>query len=268
MSGATWLPACPVVGTVVWDKEFAEIYDTVYARESDRAVLDPIVDSLADLADGGPALEFAIGTGRVALPLSARGVRVVGVELSPDMADQLVRKPGAGAVEVTVGDMASVRVPGAYRLVYLVANTIMNVTTQNEQVAVFTNAAAHLEGGGVFVLEVIVPPLRSVPPRELGRVFALEDTHLGIDTFDDPLGQVSWSHHWFEVGGRWVRHSAPYRYVWPSEMDLMARIAGLHLRERWADWIRTPSTPTAHLKWSCTRSRSPSAPQHAPSRGT
>jgi SAM-dependent methyltransferase len=233
------------VGTVVWDKEFAELYDTVYAGKSDRGVLDPIVDFLAELADDGPALEFAIGTGRVALPLAARGLRVAGIELSPHMADQLARKPGADAVEVTVGDMASVAVPGAYRLVYLVANTIMNVTTQDEQVAVFTNAAAHLEAGGVFVLEVIVPPLRSVPPEELGRVFSLEDSHVGIDTFDDPLGQVSWSHHWFEVGGRWVRHSAPYRYLWPPEMDLMARIAGLRVRERWADWVRTPFDTTS-----------------------
>jgi SAM-dependent methyltransferase len=237
---AAHLPASPDVGTVVWSEEFAEIYDAIYAGKADRAVVEPLVDFLAGLAGDGPALEFGIGTGRVAVPLAARGIRVAGIELSSHMADQLVRKPGADVIEVTIGDMASTRVPGTYRLVYLVANTIMNLTSQDEQVAVFANAAAHLEPGGAFVLEVIVPPLRSIPPTELGRVFSLEDSHVGIDTFDDPLGQVSWSHHWFELGGRWVRHSAPYRYVWPSEMDLMARIADLHLRERWADWVRTP----------------------------
>jgi hypothetical protein len=135
--------------------------------------------------------------------------------------------------------MATTRVAGGFALVYLVANTIMNVTTQDEQLAVFANAAAHLEPGGRFVVEVGVPQLRSVPRGEVGRVFTLDPDHVGIETYDDLVGQIAWSHHWMEAGGRLVRHSAPYRYVWPSELDLMARIAGLRLRERWAGWDRS-----------------------------
>jgi len=208
----------------------------------DPAVLGPAVDALTDLARGGPVLEFAIGTGRVALPLAARGLNVCGIELSQHMADVLAAKPGAEAVTVTIGDMTSARVPGTFKLVYLVWNTIMNVTTQQEQVAVFANAAAHLESGGCFVVEVIVPQLRRVPPGEAGRVFALDSDHVGIETFDDLVGQITWSHHWREVDGRLVRHSAPYRYVWPSELDLMAQLAGFRLRERWAGWSRAPFT--------------------------
>jgi len=178
----------------------------------------------------------------VALPLSARGVHVHGLELSPDMADHLRSKPGADGVPVTIGDMKSVRVAGTFTLVYLVANTIMNVTTQEEQLAVFANAAAHLEPGGSFVVEVIVPHLRSVPRGEIGRIFTLDPTHVGLETFDDLVGQIAWSYHWMEVEGRVVRHSAPYRYVWPSELDLMARLAGFRLRERWAGWDKAPFT--------------------------
>ena len=133
-------------------------------------------------------------------------------------------------------------VPGPFRLVYLVANSIMNVTTQDEQIAVFANAAAHLEPGGSFVVEVIVPQLRHVPPGDTARVFTLRPDHVGIETFDDVAAQIAWSHHWMEVEGRLVRHSAPYRYVWPSELDLMGRLAGLRLRERWADWSGSPFT--------------------------
>lgn len=201
-----------------------------------------MVDVLSSLARGGPALEFAVGTGRVALALRARGIEVSGIELSPHMVEKLRAKPGADAVPVTVGDMTATRVPGTFRLVYLVANTIMNVTTQDDQVAVFANAAAHLEPGGCFVVEVIVPQLRRVPPGEAARVFTLDPDHVGIETFDDLVGQVASSHHWMEVEGRLVRHSAPYRYVWPSELDLMARIAGLRLRARWAGWERQAFT--------------------------
>jgi SAM-dependent methyltransferase len=204
------------------------------------AVVDPVVDALAELAGGGRALEFAVGTGRIALPLRARGVEVHGIELSPHMAAELQAKPGADAVPVTVGDMATTRLAGTYALVYLVFNTIMNVTTQDEQVAVFVNAAAHLDPGGVFVVEVVVPQLRRLPPGELGRVFTLEPGHVAIETFDDPVGQISWSHHWIDAGGRLATHSAPYRYVWPAELDLMARIAGLRLRHRWSDWTGAP----------------------------
>jgi SAM-dependent methyltransferase len=230
------------MGVITWGQDLAEIYDKTSAAGFEPSVLDPMVDLLAELAQGGSALEFAVGTGRVALPLSARGVRVQGIELSEPMAEQLRAKPGADAVSVTVGDMTTTRVAGPFTLLYLVANTIMNVTTQEEQVAVFANAAAHLESGGCFVVEVIVPQLRSVPPGEVGRVFTLEADHVGIETFDDLVGQVAWSHHWIEVDGRLIRHSAPYRYVWPSELDLMARLAGMELRDRWAGWDRAPFT--------------------------
>jgi SAM-dependent methyltransferase len=230
------------VASILWGREIAEIYDGTYRAKSEPAVLDPMVDLLVGLAGGGPALEFASGTGRVAFPLSARGIPVHGIELSPGMAEQLSAKPGAEAVPVTIGDMTTTRVPGPFTLVYLVANTIMNVTTHEEQLAVFANAAAHLKPGGCFVVEVIVPQLRSVPPGARGRVFTLDPDHVGIETFDDLVGQIAWSHHWIEAGGRLVRHSAPYRYVWPSELDLMAKIAGMRLRNRWAGWDKAPFT--------------------------
>lgn len=226
--------------SITWGREIAEVYDRTSAAMFEPDMVDPVVDMLVDLARGGRALEFAIGTGRVALPLSARGVSVEGIELSPHMAEQLRNKPGADAIHVTIGDMATTRVAGAFTLVYLVFNTIMNVTTQDEQVAVFANAAAHLAPGGAFAVEVVVPQLRRLPPTELGRVFTLEDGHVGIETFDDVEGQISWSHHWMQVDGRLVRHSAPYRYVWPSELDLMARFVGLRLRHRWSGWKREP----------------------------
>ncbi len=230
------------VPSTIWSKNVAEVYDATSAAMFDPAVLDPTVDLLTELAGAGPVLEFAIGTGRVALPLSARGVRVSGIELSPYMVEQLRGKPGANDIEVTVGDMSSACVPGTYKLVYLVWNGIMNVTTQEEQVAVFTNAAAHLDDDGRFVVEVVVPQLRSVPVGETGRVFALDRDHVGIETFDDLVGQIASSHHWMAVDGRLIRGSAPYRYVWPSELDLMGRVAGLRLQHRWAGWNREPFT--------------------------
>ncbi len=230
------------VGSVMWERDIAEAYDRTSAAMFDQSVLGPTVDVLEELARGRPALEFAIGTGRVALPLAARGVSVHGIELSPHMVDQLRSKPGAADVDVTVGDMTTTRVAGSFGLVYLVFNTITNVTTQVEQVEVFRNAAAHLEPDGCFVVEVVVPQIRRLPVGEMGRVFTLEPDHVGIETFDDPFDQVSWSHHWMTVDGRLVHHSAPYRYVWPSELDLMAQLAGLRLRERWAGWSRAPFT--------------------------
>jgi SAM-dependent methyltransferase len=236
------------MGTVEWGPEIAEVYDDTSSAMFDPAVLDPVVERLADLAGAGGgagagrprALELAIGTGRVALPLSERDVAVDGIELSPHMAAQLQKKTGADRIKVTIGNMASTRVEGTFGLVYLVFNTIMNLTTQDEQVDVFRNAAAHLEPGGRFVLEVLVPQMRRLPPGELGRVFTMEDDHVGIETFDEVDRQVSWSHHWMQVGDRLVRHSAPYRYVWPAELDLMARLAGLDLEHRWAGWDRQP----------------------------
>jgi SAM-dependent methyltransferase len=229
------------MGSIMWGPDLAEVFDRTYPALFGPSVLDPMVGLLAELARGGPVLEFAIGTGRVALPLSARGIAVHGLELSPHMAARLSAKPGAELIPVTIGDMTTTRVPGGpFRLVYLVANTIMNVTTQDEQVAVFANAAAHLGAGGCFVVQVIVPQVRKVPPGEVARVFTLDPDHVGIETFDDLVGQIAWSHHWIAVDGRLVRHSAPYRYVWPAELDLMARITGFRLRDRWAGWDRSP----------------------------
>ena len=236
--GAATLTA---MASIMWEREIAEVYDETSAAMFDPAVLDPVVDVLAELAGPGRALELAIGTGRVALPLAARGVTVCGIELSPHMADRAARQAGRRRRStVTIGDMTTTRVDGSFALVYLVFNTIMNVTTQREQVAVFANAAAHLEPGGCFVVEVVVPQVRRLPPGELGRVFEMQPGHVGIETFDDIVDQVTWSHHWMSVDGRLVRHAAPYRYVWPSELDLMAELAGLRRRDRWSDWHRRP----------------------------
>jgi SAM-dependent methyltransferase len=230
------------MATVMWAKRIAAVYDITTAALSDPAVLDPMLDVLEELSGGGRVLEFASGTGRVALPLSARGVDIHGIELSPHMDARMRVKPGADTVPVTIGDMATTRVAGRFSLVYLVFNTIMNVTTQPEQVAVFANAAAHLDVGGCFVVQVVVPQLRRVPPGERGWVFQLDDDHVGIETFDDLVGQIAWSRHWMEVDGRMVHHAAPYRYVWPSELDLMGELAGFRLRDRWANWHREPFT--------------------------
>jgi len=230
------------MGSIMWGSDIAEVYDVTSAVMFDPGILDPTVDFLADLAGDGPVLEFAIGTGRVALPLSARGIEVQGIEFSPHMVEQLRAKPGADAIPVTVGDMTTTRVDGAFTLVYLVWNAIMNVTTQDEQVAVFENAAAHLAPGGCFVVDVVVPQLQRIPQGDRARVFSFERDHLGVDTYDDFVGQISSSHHWMQVDGRFVHHSAPYRYIYPSELVLMARVAGLRLRERWGWFDRTPFT--------------------------
>jgi len=230
------------MGSIVWGREIAEVYDATYAAMEEPSVVDPMVDLLTQLVGEGAALEFAIGTGRIALPLSARGVPVQGIELSSEMVEQFRRKRGADAVPVTIGDMATTSVSGGFDLVYVVANSIMNLTTQDEQIAVFSNAAAHLGAGGHFVIELMVPQLRRVPPSETARVFRLDPDHVGIETFDDVVGQVAWSHHWIEVDGRLVRHSAPYRYIWPAELLLMARIAGFELQNRWGDWDQSSFT--------------------------
>jgi SAM-dependent methyltransferase len=230
------------MGQIVWGKDIAEVYDATYAAQAEPSVVDPMVDLLAQLVGDGAALEFAVGTGRIALPLSARGVPVHGIELSPEMVKQLRGKPGADAVPVTIGDRATTRLSESFDLVYVVANSIVNLTTQEEQIAVFSNAAAHLGLGGQFVIELIVPQLRRVPPSEVARVFRLDPDHVGIETFDDVVGQVAWSHHWVEVDGRLVRHSAPYRYIWPSELLLMAKMSGFELQDRWGDWDGSPFT--------------------------
>jgi SAM-dependent methyltransferase len=230
------------MATVVWGPELAAIYDEVVAERFAPEVLGPTVDVLAELAAGGRALELAIGTGRVALPLTARGVEVHGIELSEPMVERLRAKPGGDAIPVTIGDMATTRIEGAFALVYLVFNTIQNLTTQDEQVATVANAAAHLIPGGVFVVEVGIPGVLRHQPGDLGRVATLGDGRLCVDTYGDVVAQETWSHHWDEVDGRIVHHAGPYRYVWPSELDLMARLAGLRLRDRWRGWDRQPFT--------------------------
>ena len=219
----------------------ARTYDTTSQEMFRPEVLDPAVDFLADLAGDGEALELAIGTGRVALPLSQRGVRVHGIELSEDMVAQLRTKPDADAIGVTIGDFVTTKVNRSFRLAYLVYNTIMNVTTQAEQVDTFRNVAGHLEPGGCFVIEVVIPALQRVPIGAKYRVFHATPSHIGFEDFDIAT-QISYSHHWFEVDGQLEKFSAPYRYVWPSELDLMAQLAGMTLRERWGSWKRDPFT--------------------------
>jgi SAM-dependent methyltransferase len=199
-------------------------------------VVGPTVDFLAELAGGKAALEFGIGTGRIAIPLAQRGVHVHGIDLSEAMIARLHNKPGAGEIGVTIGDFAATGVDGTFRLAYLVYNTIMNLTTQAAQVACFGNAARHLEPGGYFVIEVAVPDLRRLPPGERYVPFDVSERHAGIDEYD-VANQGLISHHYTDG-----LHSIPFRYVWPAELDLMARIAGLTLYERWSDWHRAPFT--------------------------
>ena len=220
--------------------DVASRYDEDSAAMFAPAALDPAVDRLAALAVGRPALELAIGTGRVALPLAARGVSVSGIELSEAMVAQLRAKPGGEAIPVTIGDMATTTVEGRFGLVYLVFNTLVNLISQDAQVACFENTAAHLEPGGRFVVEVGIPQLRRLPPGERGNVIGIEDGYWGIDEFD-VVEQRLVSHHFSAEADGSIRHkSLPFRYVWPSELDLMARLAGLRLRDRWADWHGAP----------------------------
>ncbi|HLM95841.1 MAG TPA: class I SAM-dependent methyltransferase [Acidimicrobiales bacterium] len=218
----------------------AQNYDAD-TKMSGRAVVGPAVDFLAGLAAGGTALELGIGTGRIALPLSERGVTVHGIDLSPDMVAELQAKPGSEAIGVTLGDFASTRVDGSFRLAYLVYNTITNLTTQEEQVACFCNVAEHLEPGGCFVIELEVPQIRRLPPGDTVRAFDVSPNHLGFDELD-VARQLGVSHHYWVADGRSGTFSMPFRYVWPAELDLMARIAGLRLRERWGGWNREPFT--------------------------
>jgi SAM-dependent methyltransferase len=222
--------------------EVAARYDERVAPMATAAVLGPTVDVLAELAGDGAALELAIGTGRVALPLAARGVRVAGIDLSPAMVEQLRAKPGGSDLDVVVGDIADARVDGSFRLVYLVYNTIGNVETQDRQVACFENAAAHLVPGGHFVVEVAVPDLRRLVPGHDAVVCAHAPGYVGYDRYDDLVAQHAVSHHFLADGSGVHEVTTPFRFVWPSELDLMARIAGLRLRHRWADWDRSPFT--------------------------
>lgn len=230
-----------------FDEWIATNYETLWPELFDPAVLTPTVDFLAGLAAQGPCLEFGAGTGRVAFPLSGRGLRVTGIELSPAMA---ARIPGAD-VTVVLGDFATTRVPGAYALVYLLRNTITNLTTEPEQSATFRNAAAHLRPGGAFVIENYVP---APAPR---RVFTSTPTHEGYEEYDEPA-RIATSHHRWHLDDEVHTFSSPHRYVWPHELDAMATAAGLTLTERWSDWHRSPFTETspAHVSvWTHSQTR-------------
>lgn len=233
-----------------WTRATADRYDAEETENSSAAVLHPTLDFLAELAGDGRALEFAIGTGRVGVPLRERGVPVVGIELSEHMAAVLRRKIDEDTLPVTIGDMATTIVPGGFTLVYLVYNTISNLLTQEEQVECFRNAARHLEPGGRFVIELGLPPLRSLPPGQTAVPFDVSERHLGFDTFD-LVEQTLVSHHFTRDGddGRYRRGNSRHRYAWPAELDLMARIAGLERERRVADWDGTPFTQdsTKHI---------------------
>jgi hypothetical protein len=217
-------------------------FDERYAYQADAAVVDPMVAFLAELAgDGGAALELGIGTGRIALPLASRSVSVHGIDLSEAMVARLRAKPGADRIAVTIGDFATTTVDATFSVAYLVANTIMNLTTQDEQVACFVNVAAHLGPGGCFVIEVLVPRLRTLPPGETFQLFDASPAHLGFDEYDVARQGLVSHHYWIEDGTVEV-FSPPFRYVWPSDLDLMARLAGMTLRERWSGWQCEPFT--------------------------
>ncbi|KUF19005.1 class I SAM-dependent methyltransferase [Streptomyces silvensis] len=217
-------------------------YDESSADMFRPEAVDPAVDVLAELAGDGPALEFGTGTGRIALPLAARGTPVHGIEMSRAMTDRLRAKPGGDTVDVTIGDFATTTVPGGpFAVVYLVFNTINNLTTQDAQVDCFRNAAAQLRPGGTFLVEVGVPELRRLPPGQTAVPFRVDADGLGFDTYDVATQAMS-SHHVVTRDGRTVHRSLPFRYVWPAELDLMARLAGMRLSHRWEGWARTPFT--------------------------
>jgi len=220
-------------------------YDESTADTFEPAVVDAAVDVLAELAGEGRALELGIGTGRIALPLAARGVPVHGIDLSRAMVARMRAKPGGDAIGVSIGDFATTRVEtrvdGMFSVAYLVFNTIMNLTTQQAQVACFRNAAAHLAPGGCFVIEVAVPDLRRLPPGQNVVPWQVSPTRWAFDLYDAATQEMS-SNYIEVAGGRGEYRSIPFRYVWPAELDLMAQLAGLRLRERWEGWTRQPFT--------------------------
>jgi SAM-dependent methyltransferase len=226
-----------------FDEAVAARYDESTDEHFDPDVIAATADFLADLAGEGAALEFAIGTGRIAIPLAERGVVVHGIEFSQAMVARLREKPGAEDIVVTIGDMATTRIDGSFSLVYLVFNTINNLTTQDAQVACFQNAAHHLLPRGRFVVEVLVPGLQRLPTGERLQAFHHSDDRWGIDEVD-VVTQAFWSHHLAIRDGEVRTNSVPFRYVWPSELDLMARLAGLELEGRYAGWDQSPFTET------------------------
>ncbi|MGW1723537.1 class I SAM-dependent DNA methyltransferase [Streptomyces sp. NPDC002306] len=219
----------------------AATYDESSADMFEPSVVDATVDFLAALAGGGRALELGIGTGRIALPLAGRGVPVHGIDLSRAMVARLRDKPGGAGIGVTIGDFATTRVEGTFSVAYLLFNTIMNLTTQAAQVACFRNAAAHLEPGGCFAVEVMIPELRRLPAGQNVVPFHVSPTRWAFDVYD-PATQATSSNYVEVVDGRGTYRSIPFRYVWPSELDLMAQLAGLRPRERWAGWTRETFT--------------------------
>jgi SAM-dependent methyltransferase len=223
-------------------EDVAARYDESESETFESAAVAAIVDFLADLAGDGAALELGVGTGRIALPLSRRGVRVHGIDLSTAMVARLRAKPGAEHIGVTIGDFATTTVEDTFSLAYLVFNTIMNLTTQEEQVACFQNVAAHLEPGGCFVIEVGVPELQRLPPGETFRPFHVGPTHLGFDEYDVARQGLISHHYTADPDGNLEPYSIPFRYVWPAELDLMARLAGMTLRDRLGGWRGEPFT--------------------------
>jgi SAM-dependent methyltransferase len=226
----------------IWDVEAARRYDTPGTGMFAADLLGATVERLAELAGDGRALEFAIGTGRVAVPLAERGVSVSGIELSGPMIDRLRTKVDDATIPVVVGDMATTAAPGTYTLVYLVYNTISNLLIQAEQVACFRNAARHLAPGGRFVIELWVPELRKLPPGQRATVWHAEPGYIGLDTYDVLHQQVISHHFRFGDGNRAQLFRSPHRYIWPAELDLMARLAGFELQTRHADWAGTEFT--------------------------
>lgn len=224
-----------------FDEWIARHYATLWPELFDPAFIEPTLDFLTELAGTDAALEFGIGTGRVALPLSRRGIPVHGIELSEPMLTQFRSQDGASDIGVTLGDFATTTVDGTFGLVYLLRNTITNLTSQDEQVECFSNAARHLQPGGAFVIENFVPELRRIPPGETTHVFTATPTHVGVDEYD-VVNQIEVSSHWWVVEGELKTFSSPHRFVWPAELDLMARLAGMALWERWSGWQREPFT--------------------------
>ncbi len=226
----------------VWDEEAAKRYDATSAEMFAPEILDPTVEFLANLAGSGPVLEFAIGTGRVGIPLAARGIPVTGIELSEPMVTELRRKVDEATLPVVIGDMATTRVPGEFTLVYLVWNSISNLRTQQEQVDCFRNAARHLRPGGRFVIELWVPAVRRLPPGQVAVPMTLDGGHLVFDTYDLKTQRGTSHHYWHAADGTICYGSSNFRYIWPSECDLMAQLAGMELEQRLARWGGSPYT--------------------------
>jgi SAM-dependent methyltransferase len=238
-----------VTSSDLWDAAMASRYDDPTSPMFSHQVLGPTVDFLASVAGDGPVLEFAIGTGRVAVPLAERGISVSGIELSTPMVHQLRRKAPPEQIPVVIGDMATTRIDGQFTLVYLVFNTIGNLRTQDEQIECFRNAAAHLVPGGHFLIELWVPAIRRLPPGQTAVPFDVGEDHTGFDTYDVATQQGTSHHHTRIEDGSYRYTASNFRYIWPAECDLMAKLAGLEPAGRWADWNRSPFTSesTSHI---------------------